>query len=133
MDVEVFKCQCYGGDNLASNYVLFKNYINTIFHQRNNRPQPILYWEHPSKDKGKDWVLKSKDNDLITPIPMAWGFEHNLVVVFQSQDHQVFDINSCMRSTAMLIVVSMPAQQLNDLCFGKCREDARGTAREFAL
>ena len=132
VDVEVFKCQCYGGDNLASNYVLFKNYINTIFHQRNNRPQPIQYWGS-SKAKAKDWILKSKDNDLITQINMAFGFEHNVVVVFQSQDPHHFDINSCMRSTAMLIVVNMPVQQLNNLCLGKCREGTIANANTQGL
>ena len=126
-DVKVFNCQCYDGDNLASNFVLLKNYINTIFHQRNNRPKPIQYWGS-SKDKAKDWILKSKDNDLITQISWAFGFEHNVVVVFQSQNPQHFDINSCMRSTAMLIVVNLPVQQLNNLCLGKCREGTSANA-----
>ena len=66
--------------------------------------------------------MKAKENDLITLNDMAYGFEHNLVVVFQSQDPQYFQINECMRSTAMLVVVKLPEKQLNNFCFGKCRD-----------
>ena len=51
---------------------------------------------------------------------MANGFEHNLVVVFQSQDPEKYYVNECMRSTAILYIVSIPEEQLENYCFGKC-------------
>ena len=86
-----------------------------------NRHQPIQYWQSKDQEEAKDWVLKSKDKDLITQRGMANGFEHNLVVVFQSQDPEKFYVNECMRSSAILYIVSIPEEQLESYCFGKCQ------------
>ena len=117
-DDKIFKCQCYNGND---NCKQRRSHINSIFHQKINRPEPIQYWDPKDYDEVKDWVLKLKDKDIIMQRDMANGFEHNLVVVFQSQNPEKFYINESMRSTAMLIVVSMPEQQLENLCFGKCK------------
>merc|ERR1711974_89550 len=115
-----FKCQCY--DDQTTKKAQVNNYLTPIFSQK-NRPQPIQYLfpnEKNDLDETEKRVLNSKDKDLITFDQMAWGFEHNLVVVFQEQDSQYFRINECMRSTGMLIVVQIPTQQLENICFGKC-------------
>ena len=114
-----FECQCY--NDQTTKKAQLNNYITPIFHQR-NRPQPIQYLFKNIKDdqyEAEKWVLNSKDADLITFDTMANGFEHNLVVVFQSQDSQFFDINACMRSTGMLIIVQLPEIKVRHLCFGK--------------
>ena len=36
-----FKCQCYNVDDQTSNLTQLRNYINSIFHQMNNRPQLV--------------------------------------------------------------------------------------------
>ena len=97
-----------------------QNYIN-ITAPSHNRHQPIQYWQPEDKEEAKDWVLKSKNRDLITERGMANGFEHNLVVVFQSQDTEKYYVNECMRSTAILYIVSIPEEQLESYCFGKCQ------------
>ena len=95
-----FNCQCYKKDQ-TDTFTQLKNHIAKTFHQK-SRCLPIQYFGiNKEKDEAKDWVLKTKKNDLITLNNMAYGFEHNLVVVFQSQDPQYFQINECMRSTAM--------------------------------
>ena len=122
-----FNCQCYTKD-ISKTEILFtqlKNYINKIFHQKSRCRHPIQYFgiiNEEEKHEVKNWVLKAKENDLITLNNMAYGFEHNLVVVFQSQDPQYFQINECMRSTAMLVVVKLPEKELKNFCFGKCRD-----------
>ena len=84
------------------------------------RPKPILYWTEENEIESKNWIQNSKDRDLITASRVAYGFEHNVIVVIQENDPQNFDINISMRSTAMLVVVNIPKEQLNNLCFGAC-------------
>ena len=87
------------------------------------RPKPILYWTEVNELESKSWILNNKskrDRDLITPSRTAYGFENNVIVVIQENEPQNFDINMSMRSTAMLVVVNMPEEQLNNLCFGAC-------------
>ena len=115
------KCQCYD-DQTSNRPAQLKNYITSIFPQK-NRPEPIQYLftnKKDDQDETEKWVLNSKDKDLVTFNGMAYGFEHNLVVVFQVQASKYFLINECMRSTGMLIIVQLPAQKLVNLCFGKC-------------
>ena len=119
-----FNCGCYNSQ-MKPCYPLskqFENHIEKVFAEM-RRPKPILYWTEVNELESKSWILNNKskkDRDLITPSRTAYGFENNVIVVIQENEPQNFDINMSMRSTAMLVVVNMPKEQLNNLCFGAC-------------
>ena len=102
-----------------------RSQINEVFREM-KRPLPILYgFSKEDTDLAKSWITTSdskKDCDLVTLSSLVHGFEHNIVVLFQCQDQQFFDANISMRATALLIIVNIPTEPLDNVCFGKCHQ-----------
>ena len=88
------------------------------------RPEPLIYGVNEDDlIKAKEWITADRKKfDLITVNNFTQGFEHNVVVVFEYQKDQFCNINACMRTTGMLIIVKVPEKTLDNICFGKCQE-----------
>ena len=144
-----FHCGCYGGkffklslthkNSSTTNWHSFTNmmkvsllfmfhrkkmyqYAKQIFHAM-NRPEPLIYGVNEDDFiNAREWVTGQKKHDLITVNSFAQGFEHNVVVVFEYQKDQYCNVNACMRTTGMLIIVKVPEKPLDNICFGKCQQ-----------
>ena len=77
----------------------------------------MSYWEDPGFEKVKDWIIDTKGRDLIVDYEFFHGHEHNVVVVFQEDNKNLFEHNMCMRATYFLIVVNIPKCQFESFCF----------------
>ena len=94
--------------------------FNEVFTEM-ERPKPIKYaFDNGDVRETKMWMKGEKRCDLLTFNTFAQGFEHNVVVVVEYKKDQFCNINACMRSTGMLIVVRIPEKPLDNICFGKC-------------
>ena len=102
-----------------------RSQINEVFREM-KRSLPILYgFSKEDTDLAMSWITATdskKDCDLVTLSSLVHGFEHNIVVLFQCQDEQFFDANISMRTTALLIIVNIPTEPLDNVCFGKCHQ-----------
>ena len=87
----------------------------------NGRDQPVIYIDEDGIEDARQWVASNiKSRDLICEYALIQGFEHDAVVVFQDQNPEKFEHNSCMRAKSILIIVELPKHQKR-FCFGKCR------------
>ena len=95
------------------------NHINGIYQQA-QRSQPIIYLDQSKATQAFDWVTSiSKTNDMITNSLLVNGYEHPIVVVFNCGG--CFEHNLAMRSTGLLVTVSLDSDKLYSLCFSdKC-------------
>ena len=120
-------CSCYNEEywkRLMNKKKIRENLKANIFevYSEEKRKNPTIYLEEEDIDQTTRWINeRPKTCDLITDYSMVQGFEHNTVVVFQDQDPEKFDHNSCMRANSYLIVLEIPLEQRYGLCFGKCK------------
>ena len=89
----ISRCECYRNGTIQE----FENHVSGIY-QQSKRQLPTIYLDKFHVDAANHWVVSSpKPNDMITDYISVGGFEHSIVVIFNSADK--FEHNLAMRST----------------------------------
>ena len=89
----IYRCECYRIGSIQE----FENHVSRIY-QQSKRQLPTIYLDKFHVDAANHWVVSSpKPNDMITDYISVGGFEHSIVVIFNSADK--FEHNLAMRST----------------------------------
>ena len=89
----ISRCECYRNGTIQE----FENHVSGIY-QQSKRQLPTIYLDKFHVDAARHWVDSSpKPNDMITDYISVGGFEHSIVVIFNSADK--FEHNLAMRST----------------------------------
>lgn len=107
------KNMLFGGKDQIEDF-LIKIYIkvgrsNTLINVLAKSPLGQIQTQH--------WVNDPGGKDLLIRMDLIDGLSHDVVIIFQEHNSNVFEHNACMRATAILIVVYIPKKQHEEFCF----------------
>ena len=112
---------CY--DSKSTKLSQFSNYVNDIALEK-KRSQPTIYLDNDGIEDAKKWVLGSGkiNQDFITDYVLVHGYQHGAIVIFQEQNENYLEHYLCLRSSIILIIVTIPEAEYKSICFEKCQE-----------
>ena len=112
---------CY--DSKSTKLSQFSNYVNGIALEK-KRSQPTIYLDNDGIEDAKKWVLGSGkiNQDFITDYVLVHGYQHGAIVIFQEQNENYLEHYLCLRSSIILIIVTIPEAEYKSICFEKCQE-----------
>ena len=65
----------------------------------------------------ENWILNPIGKDMLTMENRIHGMSNNVVVCFQEDDEEKFELNIWMRAKAILVVVYIPKLAFDTVCF----------------
>ena len=65
----------------------------------------------------ENWILNPIDKDMLTMENRIHRMSNNVVVCFQEDDKEKFELNIWMRAKAILVVVYIPKLAFDTVCF----------------
>ena len=123
---EIGECKCFNPKQFGQEVAVqkFKERIRETYLEL-NKVEPIIYLNESnqgSQEPTAEWVQKRRREDLIVDTKLISGFEHDIVVLFGSQNQSwgaqgVISLDHCMRAVVCLIIVEVPCCHK---CFGQC-------------